>query len=255
MKPFQNYIVCAVQRSGSSLLCEALTSTKLAGVPEEYFLLCKDSWWAQQHGISSHDAFLNLIIQKGMTSNGVFGCKIMWNCFGEIVDRLRELPSLAKLDDSVLMEHLFQNPKYIWVVRHDKVRQAVSWTIAAQAGLYASYQRPLPEQEPKFDFTMIDNLHRLIEVGEQGWSNYFERANVKPLTVVYEDFVANYDATIKQILHFLEIDYPDSQVFSPTTLDLNRQSPSRDEEWKSRYWEIKELQLNHLAYPSNGLIL
>src|SRR6185312_2619123 len=32
-----SYIVCATQRSGSTLLCEALKSTGVAGRPEEFF--------------------------------------------------------------------------------------------------------------------------------------------------------------------------------------------------------------------------
>jgi LPS sulfotransferase NodH len=38
MKPHISYVICAVQRSGSFLLCEALENTGLAGNPEEYFL-------------------------------------------------------------------------------------------------------------------------------------------------------------------------------------------------------------------------
>ena len=32
-----SYLVCATQRSGSTLLCELLRATDVAGVPDEYF--------------------------------------------------------------------------------------------------------------------------------------------------------------------------------------------------------------------------
>ena len=32
-----SYLVCATQRSGSTLLCELLKGTEVAGVPDEYF--------------------------------------------------------------------------------------------------------------------------------------------------------------------------------------------------------------------------
>src|SRR5882757_2118397 len=35
--PSRSYLVCATPRSGSTLLCEALNSTGVAGVAEEYF--------------------------------------------------------------------------------------------------------------------------------------------------------------------------------------------------------------------------
>ena len=36
-------IVCATQRSGSTLLCELLKATGVAGIPNEYFQQFKDS--------------------------------------------------------------------------------------------------------------------------------------------------------------------------------------------------------------------
>ena len=35
--PSSSYLICATPRSGSTLLCEALKGTEVAGVPEEYF--------------------------------------------------------------------------------------------------------------------------------------------------------------------------------------------------------------------------
>ena len=35
--PMSAYLVCATPRSGSTLLCRALTATGVAGRPEEYF--------------------------------------------------------------------------------------------------------------------------------------------------------------------------------------------------------------------------
>ena len=37
MKPERSYLVCATPRSGSTLVCQALEETGVAGRPEEYF--------------------------------------------------------------------------------------------------------------------------------------------------------------------------------------------------------------------------
>ena len=37
MTPAISYIVCSTQRSGSTYLCQLLTGTGVAGVPQEYF--------------------------------------------------------------------------------------------------------------------------------------------------------------------------------------------------------------------------
>jgi len=73
------YVICAVQRSGSFLLCKALKNTGLAGMPEEYFLYKEDEpnwengWWARHSGAPSRSAYLELVLAKGTTANGVFG--------------------------------------------------------------------------------------------------------------------------------------------------------------------------------------
>ena len=39
----RSYLVCATQRSGSTLLCELLKDTGVAGRPEEYFEATRDT--------------------------------------------------------------------------------------------------------------------------------------------------------------------------------------------------------------------
>lgn len=37
MRPELSYLICATPRSGSTLLCEAMQNSGIAGCPEEYF--------------------------------------------------------------------------------------------------------------------------------------------------------------------------------------------------------------------------
>jgi trehalose 2-sulfotransferase len=133
MKPHTSYIICAVQRSGSFLLCEALKNTRLAGFPEEYFLDgqgWEDGEWARQNGVITRSDYLWLVFEKGTSPNGVFGAKIMWNYFPIMLQKLTELPKYRGWNAPELMADLFPNLHYIWIVRGDKVRQAVSWAKA-----------------------------------------------------------------------------------------------------------------------------
>ena len=43
-----SYLVCATQRSGSTLLCELLRATDVAGVPDEYFERLRGTGLARQ---------------------------------------------------------------------------------------------------------------------------------------------------------------------------------------------------------------
>jgi len=243
MKPHIFYVVCAAQRSGSFLLCEALKNTGLAGVPEEYFLNgegWEDGEWARRHGVTSRPAFLRLVLEKGTTPNGVFGTKIMWNYFHKMLESLRELPEYEGMDAPELMATLFSHPHYIWMLRRDKVRQAVSWAKAGQTDMYAWHkgEKLKPKQEPAFDFTLIDNLHKLILEGEAGWRNFFEACGVRPVQIVYEELVEAYEKTAIGILEYLNVTLPENLVFGER--QLQKQADAVNEEWVERYTRMKQ---------------
>jgi trehalose 2-sulfotransferase len=241
-----SYAICAVQRSGSFLLCEALKNSGLAGMPEEYFLYKEDEgfwengWWTQQHGVTSRRRFIDLVLAKGTTANGVFGAKLMWNYFPHVIRCLQELPEYQEMEAPQLLGTLLPNLHYIWLVRADKVRQAVSWAVAAQTDIYAAWQAEIrpPKQEPVFDFAQIDLLYNLILEGEAGWQAFFQVNKITPLRVVYEELVDSYEATALQILDYLEVTYPQNLVFGERR--LKKQAAARNDEWADKYREMKQ---------------
>ena len=87
-RPVQSYLVCATPRSGSTLLCEALGSTDLAGPPAEYFLPKDDGHWCREWDVKGFEAFVDRALAAGSTPNGVFGAKVMWGYFDAVVGAL-----------------------------------------------------------------------------------------------------------------------------------------------------------------------
>lgn len=251
VKPRVAYIVCGVQRSGSRLLSEALQSTGLAGNPGEYLLCDKegrwedpDSWWARNYGVKTRVDYLAQVFKLGTGSNGVFGLNIKWNYFGYALRNLRELPEYATMATPDLMNALFASPKYIWLIRRDKLRQAVSWAKAGQTGIYhiRRGETARPQQKPQFDFTFIDNLTRLVMEGEAGWRAFFSECGVQPLEITYEDFVDSYESTVRRVLEYLGIPYSQDLVHGEIT--LMRTSDDVNEDWVQRYLQMKEKMPN-----------
>src|SRR5215212_8644928 len=99
----------------------------------------------------------------------------MWNDFHRMLNSLQQLVEYKDLDAPELMASLFPNVHYIWIVRRDKIRQAVSWAKAGQTNVYAwpKGDTPVSKREPKFDFEFIDLLYDLIVEGEAGWQSFF----------------------------------------------------------------------------------
>jgi LPS sulfotransferase NodH len=157
-----SYLICATPRCGSTLLCELLKETGVAGRPEEYFE-AKIKTGLPPHpgdylgdlpptgagirsnpapprapeysslvGLSSYRDHLERTLRLGTTENGVFGAKLMWGHLPDMQTFARRLPEYESLELYELLEHLFDAPKYVWVTRGDKVRQAVSMWRALQ---------------------------------------------------------------------------------------------------------------------------
>ncbi|GAC1614283.1 MAG: hypothetical protein NVS4B7_06270 [Ktedonobacteraceae bacterium] len=175
MQPLTSYLICATPRSGSTLLCEALTSTSLAGYPKEYFEALKNTGLPRRPGeyfenseakdicdlsgqlstldaVSVHPTFtgdlsyadyLMQVLEEGTTPNGVFGAKMMWSYFDDFISNVRQIPNYSDMATSDLVSTLFPDLHYIWITRQDKVRQAVSLWKAIQTYTWRLDESPL----------------------------------------------------------------------------------------------------------------
>lgn len=177
MKPEASYLVCATPRSGSTLVCKALTQTGVAGNPEEYFEALRHSGQPRRpeeyfqgvddHSIIEHlreravgyeppprsplwgrttyDKYLDWTLAEGTTPNGVFGAKLMWGYFRDFESLLRHIPDYRSLPLADLLPAVFPNLRYVRVVRASKVRQAVSLWKAVQTEAWSD--QPLENSE------------------------------------------------------------------------------------------------------------
>src|SRR4051794_29964134 len=164
----RSYIVCATPRSGSTLVCHALSETGVAGRPEEYFEALRHSGRPRrpeeyflgvedqsirdhlgERGIGSdppprsplwsraaYDRYLEWAFQAGSTDNGIFGAKLMWGYFGDFVSLLRNIPAHRDTPLAELLPEVFPNLTFVRVVRANKLRQAVSLWKAVQTATW-----------------------------------------------------------------------------------------------------------------------
>src|SRR3954453_2018454 len=172
MAPTSSYLVCATPRSGSTLVCQALKATGVAGRPEEYFESLEHSSrprrpeeyfngvddpsilnQLQRRGISeepqprsplwsrtAYDRYLEWAMEQGTTPNGVFGAKLMWGYLGDFVSLLRNVPAYRETPLAELLPAVFPDLTFIRVVRANKVRQAVSLWKAVQTATWREDQ-------------------------------------------------------------------------------------------------------------------
>ncbi|MCP5049797.1 MAG: hypothetical protein GY940_21695 [bacterium] len=263
--PRKSYIICAVQRSGSTLLCEALQNTGLAGNPAEHFILWLRKIKEQDHGLTQKEVFDDFIDQ-GIGPNQVFGTKMMWSYCKDTITKMKEVFQVAGNNPSDLqvLREVLPNPKFIFLVRRNVVRQAISLYKTEKTRLHhimndEQHQRLEQLNETLiFDPTKISNYHRYVSQHQARWEEFFEENNIRPYRVVYEDFVQSYEETALRLLRFLDIPYPENLTLKP-----RKMRPLADnvtEKWEAEYEGMLSNIKNHVRkikikdIPSNAEI-
>jgi LPS sulfotransferase NodH len=224
-----DYMICATPRSGSTLLCDALSNTEIAGKPDEYLLKNILEWKEGQ----KFEKYINSIIDRGATLNGVRGIKVMVREFSELIKRVRQNPKYKGITVNNVIEYL-PNMKYIFMTRRDKIRQAISFEKAFQTNRWVLSKKTHSEyKKPIFNLFGIDKFILIIKNDETVWTNYFRKNGIKPLIIVYEDFFNDYDNTILKVLKFLGIPFPrDLLIKEP---NLKKQANRESDLWLERY--------------------
>lgn len=235
MPSTQCYIVAATYRSGSTLLCESLAVTGLAGDPKEYFHRLNDTPLAQEDYLE----FVRHTIRETATPNGVFGAKFLWHHVAYLCDKVREFPEFRDrcLSSRETLAALFSNPHYIRITRRDKLGQAISMAKARQTGVFHQFEgkEQTPQREPVFDAEAIEYYLRKSRLDDLAWQVYFDTFGIAPFIVEYETFLTRRDETTREILDFLGIPVPAG--FRLRDVQIKKTSDGVNDEWRRRFLE------------------
>jgi LPS sulfotransferase NodH/predicted 2-oxoglutarate/Fe(II)-dependent dioxygenase YbiX len=210
VKLLKSYLICTSPRSGSWLLADGLESTGIAGRPKEYFEPEREVEWFNHLGIEDSSEYLPQIIQAGSTPNGVFGAKVFRHQFKNLASHVRRRLSVAQRTSPTLFAPVLPDLQHIWLIRKNRVAQAVSWYRAIMTDQWFVVEGEPDSLVPTvpFDFTQIDRRVRWLTRYETLWQRYFLQHGITPLVIEYEEIMQNYHATIKKVLDYLEIPIP-----------------------------------------------
>lgn len=244
--PTRSYLICYSPRSGSTLLADGLANTDLAGHPEEYFnsidatapgqVALQEPVWEQEKRALPFLDYLERVRQYGTTPNGIFGLKLDWWHFSALRQNMGTSDLPAEQVARRLRE-MFPNPRFIWVTRRDKVRQAVSLYRAQQSDIWMESGHGV-RPELQFKLRNIRWAIRGLVWEEAYWSDFFTGAGIAPYTVVYEDLVMRYDATVREVLQFLDLSLPAGASLPPPR--LRKQADDLSEAWVRRYYREQQ---------------
>lgn len=260
-RPERSYLVCATPRSGSTLLCDGLAATGVAGRPEEYFEARRRTGvprsprgyfrdyaradelslpeerppgpdYSSLREVGDYRQHLVAALAKGTGPNGVFGAKLMWMHVKDFVILARTLPELERAGLAEILAALFPGVEYVWVRRRDDVRQAVSLWRAIQTQAWRSGVGARDRHPPRYDFGAIQHLLTRMRADNEAWRAWFGEQAVSPLELAYEDIDRDLAGAVRLVIHRLGIDAADGRPPRPR---MQRQADELSEEWVDRY--------------------
>ena len=240
------YIICATPRTGSTLLCDLLASTHVAGNPNSYFMTDLDPQWAEQLGLprrgTMSDAdysatYLTAAIKAGRGGTAIFGLRLMRANLADLCAMIDHMvPRLPS--DKARLERAFGNVLYIHLAREDKLAQAISLIKAEQTGLWhvapdgAEIERVAPPQDPEYDFDRIARELARLEQYDAAWVSWFDQQGIRPLRIGYERLSADPAEALTLVCNALGVPAPDPGTVRPGVAKLSDKTSA---DWMRRY--------------------
>lgn len=257
-RPDRAYLVCATPRSGSTLLCEALQATGVAGRPGEPFEALAATGrprQAREYFEGATDAAilallperepgtpitragaherLRVALREGTTPNGVFGAKMMWSYFADFLDGLRDAAAPGTPEPALLAALLGDDLRYVQVVRRDKVRQAVSLWRAIQTQAWRDDGAAGEPPDAVYHGGAIAHLAASLAAQEDAWTAWFARHGIAAAVVSYEQLDAAVEPAVRELLAWLGLRPDAGWRFEPPP--LRRQADDRSRRWAERF--------------------
>lgn len=246
MPTVQSYILCATPRSGSTLLCDLIEGTGVAGRPASYFRKESIPRWASrlQVGIAGSEGaavfgrdYIEAVIAAGRGGTDLFGLRIMRESGDELSARLDDLfPGLA--NDRARFETVFGPSLFIHLSRNDKVSQAVSRVKAMQTGLWhiaadgTERERTSPARAIVYDRDEIGRYVDDLTAQDESWNNWFDNNDIEPLRLTYEALSQDPTAALATVLAALGLDPAIASAIEPKTARL---SDGESRNWVARF--------------------
>ena len=203
------------------MLCEYLAGTRRAGLPP-------GALFDMSIGAAPFD--MNAAIRDASTPGGMAGLRMFWNGWEAFLARL------ADADNSGAAKEILRAVPFVWLRRHDTLRQAVSFWRATTPR--DQFRRPSDSSRvnaPEFDAPAIRRFVELIESQDARWGRWFDENGIVPLEIAYEDLDRHPARTVNRVLEHLGV----RAVVTLTQPTVKRQADRLTEQYVEQYKTIE----------------
>ena len=217
------YMICSEPRSGTHFLRAHLIHLKI-GNPREFFL----------GDILSTITDIKSLMDYSV--GGYWGITVFLGHLAPGIKKLKELSGLSTADDFTLLNTLFPGIKFIHYCRVNKVKHAISAIKSGRTNVFIKKPNtPTPLDNKAFDRNeILGNIDKFTR-REAAWLNFFDKHNITPHVLTYEDLCRDSITALGNLLRFLEYDTGNlTEALSGLKLPI-QQYDEISEEWYQKY--------------------
>lgn len=220
-------LIAMLPRTGSTALCSLLEATGVLGIPREYLNPRGPLRpWARRLSASDLGEYLEALRRQQSTANGVFALKTLYEDLEPLLDRAP-------------VAELLGTSTFVYLIREDRVAQAISNYIAESSGVW--HRDPAGElfrsrgggdPDPPYDEAKILAEHDALVRQQADWERFFTERQVEPLRITYEGFVADATATVASIAAHVGVEWDGELSLSAAA--TAKLADDRSERWAER---------------------
>ena len=195
------YFVFSQQRTGSTLLTEALVETGQAGVPIEYFNPDVGLQFWERIGNGERwrvKPYIEYIEKYRVTANGIFGFKSHQTQLTWFIKEPERQERFIRRFDRMILNY-----------RRDKIAQAVSFERALAGGPWFvgtdRERRPTTQGELKLDIPKIVDVARNFVRQEARQRELIRLAGVPMLDLPYERLDEDFTGAMREVFAFIDL--------------------------------------------------
>lgn len=236
----KSILICTTHRSGSFWLCDLLNMTNESGRFTEHFNYKKSN----SHLIDIPRPYVPAFyraIKSGISSNGVFGTKILYPQLKDVERGFNEEGlHIGESGFDILTQRL-SNIQIIRLRRKNRVRQAISYYRAQHTKKWWKVD-DVANEPFLVDYLGLKHIRAIaleFERWERTWDKTLSRFPALPiLDVSYEDLVENGSTEMPRLLSFLQLDA--QSVSTTVTSKFKVQSDEYSEDVYRQYVKFDE---------------
>jgi trehalose 2-sulfotransferase len=210
------YIILTTIRTGSTMLSDMLHNEGIFqghGLPSnEFFHFTRMENIKSSIEETSIEQFVYRLLDEqsvGHQNKNVCGLKILKSQMKEI-EHFQHSMTIEQNNGTALLSRIFTyNPKFIFLRRDNKLRQAISWIRAEKEGLWhrRSLKSFLRFLFRSYSISDIENRITKIRKNEDWIMSFFEKYKINPLIIHYENIISNYRMAVQSVFDYLGIEF------------------------------------------------